>query len=107
MLKGRCWKALQMLTVVLAVGVVAPGCGDSEPRRPSRADCQKVREHVAELAIQAAGESASPALLEKHRKNLASVGGERYLDDCVAKRRPAYVRCALAAHSTAELRRCR
>ena len=86
---------------------VASACGDRGPKRPSRADCQKVREHVADLAVQAAAGTAKPEVLEKHRKNLASVGGDKYLDDCTAKRTPAYVQCALAARSTAALRSCR
>jgi hypothetical protein len=77
----------------------------TEASGPTREDCQRLRDHVADLAVaQAAGLSAEER--EKQRANLAATGGDEYVATCMKERSEKYVECALAADTTEALGRC-
>ena len=77
----------------------------SEKAGPTREDCERLRSHVADLALaQSAG--LTPEEQEKHRSNLAKTGGDDYVATCMKERSEKYVESALAADSTDKLAQC-
>lgn len=82
--------------------LLGSGCS-SEGSGPSQATCEKLRAHVAELITAAQAGSADE--MAAHRANLATASGDGYVTAC-RQRSAAYVECALAAESVAELRDC-
>jgi len=92
----------QVLSMILLS--LAAACA-AEPSGPTREDCQRLRDHVADLALaQAAGLSAEER--ESHRSNLAATGGDEYVATCTKERSEKYVECALAADTIEALARC-
>ncbi len=90
------------LIVVISLGA---GCS-TEKAGPTREDCQRLRAHVADLALAQAAAGLSAEEREKHRSNLAMTGGDEYIAKCMSERSEKYVECAWAANTTEALGRC-
>lgn len=99
---GRIVVTSQLLFVLLP-GACQSGATEV---RPSRAECQRLREHVAGLLVDPARAGADPAEVEKHRRSLASVGGEESLARCAREQTREQIDCAMTAGSTEEVKRC-
>ena len=90
--------------MIVVAAWIGAGCS-SDAAGPTREECARLREHVAEL-VTAQSATLSGAEQAKHRANLAATGGEEYLAACVKERSDDYVECALAAKSVEALASC-
>ncbi len=90
----------------LLVAITIGGCAGDESDRPSREDCTRLFDHVADLTIAQSSATMSREDADAHRKNLAASANEQSLDACVKTRSRAFVECGLAAKTMAELERC-
>ena len=92
--------------------VLASSCSRAGPDTITRDDCQRVREHSADLRLEAmrvatrAPNEGTARELQKHRKNFSNAGGEAYLDKCVEERDLDWVECSLSAKTSKALQKC-
>lgn len=103
-------RTMRMSRLQLGLLLLA-ACKASSGGAITKEECQKVRTHSAELRLTGVnlnGSSPAEAAATKaaHIKNLASAGGEEYLEHCVATRDAHWLECALHAESLAEVERC-
>ncbi len=95
-------------TALLALGA----CSTDENNVVSREDCQKVREHEADLRSAAITmnkdipQERADRERAKHRKNLTRAGGSAYLDSCTADHSNDWVECSLNAPDVEKLNEC-
>jgi hypothetical protein len=98
------------MTVRSALVVLLPwlvlACS-SERGEPTREDCARLREHVADLAIAQGTAGLSAEERQRHRANLGAATGDDYIEACLKERSEKYVECALEAKTLDDFARCR
>ncbi len=98
-----------MPRTLLALLLLAPlACASGSDDRPDREDCQRLRDHVIELRLQAADSGGHVAVTDvaQHRAALQAALGTGYVDDCRESRRPQEMSCLLAAGDLDSLDAC-
>jgi len=85
---------------------------DDVGERLTKEDCAEVRTHMAELRMQSfqpSGLSAEQASKERaaHMENLAKLGGDDALVECVENKSAIWAKCSLGSQSLSEAARCR
>ncbi len=87
------------------------GCDSSSTDSITREECQRVRDHSAELRIKdvefgdVTPEQEASARAA-HKKNFAKSGGNQYLDSCVETRDRDWLDCALRAKTLNDVEAC-
>jgi hypothetical protein len=96
--------AILLLGCVLAGG---PGCSDA----PSKADCEKLLDHLIELQAKAGGSGELTAeakdSLEKQKKQVVEFAtGQKFIETCTEKTPKKVVECGLAAKDLEAVAAC-
>src|SRR5262245_55003363 len=94
---------------ILPILIALAGCaGSDEPDRPSADDCARMREHVIDLRLAAAGptERIPADDLAQHRAALEAAAGAGNVARCRTTRSREEVACLLAAADVDSLRTC-
>jgi hypothetical protein len=99
-------KCMTRNLIITASLLYACGPGTSTDAVPSRADCNELRAHVAELRLGRSQDRRDPAELDQDRAELMASLGDSFVDSCAQQTTPTYVQCALEATSRGELTRC-
>lgn len=97
---------LRLLTAA-AVLLSLAAC-DQRPAESKREQCQRAREHIAELYTSGGdGDERRAREMAKHRRNLARVEGDDFLDRCERSMSASELSCLIASSSVAGLKDCR
>ena len=103
---------IRTLAAIFLSSTLGAGCSNETSNEVTRANCQRVRTHQADLRVAqiSVNESVSHEQAEreraKHLKNFANAGGEAALETCVKERSADWVKCSLDAEDLAELHAC-
>lgn len=106
-----CDRGILLFLVWLAGSCLVVGaCGSTETKL-TQEDCQRVREHVAELRManfNPAGlsDAQAKAEKEKHLANFSGLGGSAAIESCLASKSLDWVECSLKATNLAEAGAC-
>lgn len=87
-----------------AVAATTVACGDA----PSKADCEKLLDHVIDLETQAAG-ATTPEMkadLDKQKKAVADSMRTEFMETCLDKLPRSQVSCGLKAKTLDDLAGC-
>ena len=91
---------LALLTIAIAA------CSGDGRDGVSREDCEKLREHAADLALASSAPMLSAEERSRHRANLSASSGNESIEQCLRERSQEYLDCALSAGSVEALKRC-
>lgn len=95
------------LKLMVSISVLWVGaCGDT----PSKADCQKLLDHVVALELKAGGGAAVnkevAAELDDQKKRVMEYVGKDFMDTCIEDLPKSQLECGLKAKSMSQLFEC-
>ena len=103
--------SIRLLTCAFLVSLMAACVGANEDPRPSRGECERLRDHVAGLAVAEVpaatlSSAATRGELSKHQRNVSRALGEDFVAGCQAARTRDEIECALEADSARAAAAC-
>lgn len=100
-------RSVPLISVLIIFSFACAADGDG---RATRADCQRVREHSADLRVAGITLHGDRTQVEreraKHKANFAEAGGEAYLESCVQQRTRKWIECSLSAKTLEKMSKC-
>jgi hypothetical protein len=97
-------RILRSLVPLWLCAALVAACGDA----PTRAQCERLLDHVLELEVQAAGANTpeTRADLDKQKQAVADSIRKEFMDTCLDKLPRSEVNCGLGAKTMDELAKC-